>query len=94
MFELTVQLHPSALSTALPTQTGDDSELETAEAQLMTACEFIADARVADFRLLCCGEHPWPVDVRTDLSILLEQPLLAAHGYVTRSIICSAYRTL
>jgi len=73
MFELTVQLHPSALSTALPTQTGDDSELETAEAQLMTACEFIADARVADFRLLCCGEHPWPVDVRTDLSILLEQ---------------------
>jgi hypothetical protein len=73
MFELTVQLHSSALSTALPAQTGDDYELETAEAQLMTACEFIADARVADFRLLCCGEQPWPVDVRTDLAILLEQ---------------------
>jgi hypothetical protein len=73
MFELTVQLHSSALSTALPVQTGDEYELETAEAQLMAACALIADARVADFRLFCCGEQPWPVDVRTDLAILLEQ---------------------
>ncbi|WP_257454671.1 hypothetical protein [Archangium lipolyticum] len=73
MFELTLQLHPSALATAQPGQTGDEYELETAEAQLMAACELIADANVADFRLACCGEHPWPVDVRTDFSVFLEQ---------------------
>jgi len=73
MFELTLQLHPSALATAQPGQPGDEYELETVEAQLMAACELIADASVADFQLRCCGEHSWPVDVRTDLSILLEQ---------------------
>lgn len=73
MFELALQIHPDALAAAQPGQPGDEYELETVEAQLMAACELIADAGVADFRLLCCGEHPWPVDVRTDLSVFLEQ---------------------
>ncbi|MFL5358998.1 hypothetical protein [Archangium sp.] len=73
MFELALQIHPDALAAAQPGQPGDEYELETAESQLMAACELLADAGVADFRLLCCGEQPWPVDVRTDLSVFLEQ---------------------
>lgn len=73
MFELALQIHPDALAAAQPGHPGDAYELDTAESQLLAACELIADAGVADFRLLCCGEHPWPVDVRTDLPVFLEQ---------------------
>lgn len=73
MFELVLQIHPDAFAAARPGQPGDEYELDTAESQLMAACELIADAGVAEFRLRCCGEQPWPVDVRTDLSVFLEQ---------------------
>ena len=73
MFELALHIRHEALEEAQPGQVSEDYELSTAEAQLMAACDLLADATVADFRLVCCGEHPWPVDVRTDLSVFLAQ---------------------
>lgn len=73
MFELALQIRHEALEEAQPRQVSEDYELSTAEAQLMAACDLLADAAVADFRLVCCGERPWPVDVRTDLSVFLVQ---------------------
>lgn len=73
MFELALQIQRESLEAARPGQVSDDYELSTAEAQLMAACELLADAAVADFRFVCCGELPWPVDVRTDLSVFLAQ---------------------
>jgi hypothetical protein len=73
MFELALQVQRDALATAQPGQVSPDYELSTAEAQIMAACELLADASVAGFRLICCGDRPWPVDVRTDLSVFLEQ---------------------
>jgi hypothetical protein len=73
MFELALQVQRESLEAARPGQVSEDYELSTAEAQLMAACELLAAAAVADFRLVCCGELPWPVDVRTDLSVFLAQ---------------------
>src|SRR6185503_18749768 len=67
------QIQRESLEAAQPGQVSADYELSTAEAQLMAACELMADAAVADFRLSCCGERSWPVDVRTDLSVFLGQ---------------------
>ncbi|HLL03200.1 MAG TPA: hypothetical protein VK539_21640 [Myxococcaceae bacterium] len=73
MFELALHIQRESLEAAQPGQVSEDYELNTAEAQLMAACELLADAAVADFRLICCGELAWPVDVRTDLSVFLSQ---------------------
>jgi hypothetical protein len=73
MFELSLHIQRESFEAAQPGQVSEDYELSTAEVQLMAACELLADTAVADFRLVCCGERPWPVDVRTDLSVFLEQ---------------------
>lgn len=73
MFDFALQVHGEALAPAQPCQPGEEYDLTTAEAQIMAACDLIADAKVANFRLICGGEQPWPVDVRTDLSVFLDQ---------------------
>jgi hypothetical protein len=73
MFELALHVQQDVLAAAQPGEVSDAYELNNAEAQLMAACELIADTGVADFRLACCGARLWPVDVRTDLPVFLEQ---------------------
>jgi hypothetical protein len=80
MFELSLHVQQDALAAALPGEVSDTYSLDTAEVQLVAACELIADAGVADFQLACCGAQRWPVDVRTDLSVFLEQLQALLHS--------------
>jgi len=73
MFNIGLDVDRVALAAVKTAAVPDEVELETGVAQIAVACDLVADAEVAKFRLTCGGSKPWPVDVRTDLSVLLEQ---------------------
>lgn len=81
MFKIALQIDQEALATAAAGKIGDEYEIEgDLDAQILAACDIIAEAQVAQFHLTCCGVQPWPVAVWLDLGILLQQvsPLLEA----------------
>lgn len=49
-----------------------DPELDDVSSVLSDLCSWITDAGAAHFKVDCCGLR-WPVDVRTDLAIILPQ---------------------
>lgn len=81
MFRIALQINQESLTTAAAGTISDEYEIEgDLDAQILAACDMIAEAQVAQFHLTCCSEQPWPVAVWLDLGILLQQvnPLLDA----------------
>ena len=62
-------------------------------AMFIDICEVLADTGAADFRVSGFGQDPWPVDVRTDLPVLLEQlpTAIAASAEPTSGFILDFY---
>jgi|SRR6218665_2143696 len=50
-----------------------DDELDDVRSILSDVCEALADTSAAEFVVSGWGEERWPVDVRTDLAVFLEQ---------------------
>jgi hypothetical protein len=68
---------PDDLNTRLPVRTYDP-ELEDVRAILADVCE-CAEGQV-EFGVSGFGQDPWPVDVRIDLTVLMEQLPSALHA--------------
>lgn len=50
-----------------------DDELDDVRSILMNICDILEDTSAAKFVVSGFGQASWPVDVRTDLAVLLEQ---------------------
>jgi hypothetical protein len=75
MFEISLEINRDALAAASPQQTDEEFPLEDLTTQIVAACSAISRAKVAKFRLACCGNQVWPVDIWVDFAIFLEQSL-------------------
>ncbi len=62
-----------------------EDDLHDVNAIIMDMCEALADTKSFVFRIGGFGEERWPVDVATDLSVVLEQLPLAL-GATTRRL--------
>lgn len=82
MFELELRVDPRALAAAQAGTTERAYDLsEGVETHISAACDILADAQVANFHLICCGDKPWPVDVWVDFNIFLEQSLFLLKNF-------------
>jgi hypothetical protein len=50
-----------------------EEEEDDVNALIADVCEYLADIGGVTFRVSGFGQNPWPVDVRTDLAVFLEQ---------------------
>lgn len=50
-----------------------DEELDNIESLIMDICEFLSDTQLVRFKVSGFGESAWPVDVGTDMAVIIPQ---------------------